>query len=102
MAGSHEFLDAAAWSCIAGSLQLSQRELEVVQGVFDELTTGAISHRLGISRHTVDTYIERIYRKVDVHSRVGIAVRVLAAYARCTAGHAGSGRPGPPTSVPSC
>ena len=50
-----------AWNAIAESLNLSQRETQIVQGVFDDLKDTAIAEELGISRHTVHTHIRRMY-----------------------------------------
>ena len=38
----------------------------------------AIASDLGISQHTVHTYLERVYRKLAVGSRVALVVRVMA------------------------
>lgn len=71
-------MDAPTWKNLAGSLHLSPRELEVVQGVFDEGTEREIANHLGISHHTVHMYIERIYRKLGLHSHVGLVLRIVA------------------------
>ncbi|MFC0861424.1 response regulator transcription factor [Sphaerimonospora cavernae] len=43
---------------------LSQRELQVLISIADGLTHAQIARRLGISPHTVDTYVKRIRSKV--------------------------------------
>lgn len=65
-----------AWDGIAMSLALSPRELEVVRQVFDDRKESRIARELGISPHTVHTYLERIYQKLNVTSRVQLVVRV--------------------------
>ena len=49
---------------------MSQRELEIAQAVFDDLSEGEIAEALGISTHTVHTYLKRLYQKLGAKSRV--------------------------------
>ncbi len=65
------------WLTLAGKLGLSPREQEIVRAIFDDLTEARIGGRLGISSHTVHTYVERLYRKLDVRSRGELMVRVF-------------------------
>ena len=74
--GSHLFA-SQEWRQIADSLRLSPRELQIIQGVFDDSKELAIARQLEISPHTVHTYLERIYRKLDVNSRVQVVLRVV-------------------------
>ena len=68
------------WHSIARSLKLSAREFQIVQAIFDNEIEAAIGVQLGISSHTVHTYLERLYRKLGVGSRCGLLVRVFAEY----------------------
>jgi DNA-binding NarL/FixJ family response regulator len=54
---------------------LSEREIELLQGVVDGETYTTLSKKLFISPHTVKTHIKNIYKKLHVHSRA-TAVRV--------------------------
>lgn len=65
-----------AWGKIAQSLKLSGRELQIVQGVFDDHTEYAIARNLNLSPHTVHTYCERLYRKLVVTNRVKLVLRI--------------------------
>lgn len=56
-------------------LKLSDRELELLEGLVHGETYLKLSQRLSISPHTVKTHIKNIYRKLHVHSRA-LAVRV--------------------------
>jgi len=49
--------------------QLSKREEEVLELLAQGYLYKEISSELDISRHTVDTYLRRIYEKLHVHSR---------------------------------
>lgn len=64
------------WACLAERLSLSERELQIVQGIFDDSHQEAIAAKLGISAHTVHTHIERLYHKLHVASRVELVVRI--------------------------
>jgi DNA-binding CsgD family transcriptional regulator len=78
-------LSDLAWREVGQSLKLSARELEVVRHVFADLKEASIAEALGISRHTVRTYTERLYRKLGVRGRVALVVRVLDEFLRLTA-----------------
>lgn len=73
-----EVLSATEWTTVARALRISPRELEIVQGVFDDLKEAAIAGRLGISSHTVHTHLERLYRKLGVSGRNTLIVVVFA------------------------
>ena len=72
----------AQWCVLAESLQLSGRELGILQSIFDDRTEAEAARELGISRHTVHTHLERLYRKLGVASRCGAVVEVFTEYLR--------------------
>ncbi|MFY0683293.1 MAG: response regulator transcription factor [Balneola sp.] len=53
---------------------LSDRELDILKGIVEDLTEHQIGEELFISHHTVRTHIKNIYKKIHVHSRAS-AVR---------------------------
>ena len=61
-------------------MKLSEREFQIVQGVFDDKKEVEIAQQLQISAHTVHTYLGRLYRKLGVSSRAQLIVRVFAEY----------------------
>jgi DNA-binding CsgD family transcriptional regulator len=61
-----------------GGPRLSQRELEVAQMICEGLPDKIIAYRLGVEPSTVRTYLKRIFDKLGVHRRSGVA----AAFAR--------------------
>ena len=69
-----------AWRVIANSLSISDRELQIIQGVFDDQKEFAIAQELTISVHTVHTHLERLYRKLGVSSRVALVLYILSEY----------------------
>lgn len=58
---------------------LSGRELEIARWISEGKSNSTIAEILGISRHTVDTYVKRIYAKLDVTDRVSAALRSMSA-----------------------
>jgi DNA-binding NarL/FixJ family response regulator len=73
-------LSEQAWKEIARSLKLSARELQIIQGVFDDCTELAIAQNLCISHRTVCTHRERLYRKLKVRDRVKLVLRIMEEY----------------------
>lgn len=65
------------WERIRLSLRLSLREIQIAQHIFDDQKTECIAIELGISYHTVNTYLQRLYFKLDVHSRPQLILRVM-------------------------
>jgi DNA-binding NarL/FixJ family response regulator len=57
--------------------QLSEREQEVLRLMVDGMAKKEIAARLGLSVHTVDNYVRRIYRKLHVNTLGGAVARAL-------------------------
>jgi len=57
---------------------LSPREIEVLQWITTGKSNSVIADILGISRHTVDTIVRRIFAKLSVNDRTSAAIRALA------------------------
>jgi len=74
--GRH-ILMAEDWERIQFSLKLSIRELQIAQHIFDDSKAEYIADNLGISVHTVNTYLQRLYLKLDVRSRLQLVLCVL-------------------------
>ncbi|KAB1910398.1 response regulator transcription factor [Micromonospora tulbaghiae] len=77
--------------------ELSAREQEVLSKISRGLTHGQIATRLGISPHTVDTYVKRIRAKLGVGNkaeltRVALLRRTAAASGSPRGGRVGPGR----------
>jgi DNA-binding CsgD family transcriptional regulator len=53
---------------------LSSRELEVLHHLARGCTYAAIAHRMGLSTHTVDTYLRRIRAKTGADNRIRLAL----------------------------
>jgi DNA-binding CsgD family transcriptional regulator len=75
-----EFLPPQAWLALSRSLQLSEREAQVVRLILRDESEAGIATALGISSHTVHTHLERLYRKLNVTSRCQVVIRLFRAY----------------------
>jgi DNA-binding CsgD family transcriptional regulator len=73
------------WAVIARSLNLSDREAQLVRGVFDDATDASIASDLGISTHTVHTHFERLHQKLGVPNRAKLILRVVGEFLILTA-----------------
>ena len=58
---------------------LSPREVEVLEWIATGKSNGVIAEILGISPHTVDTIVRRIFSKLEVNDRTTAAIRGLGA-----------------------
>lgn len=77
---------ASEWQAIAVCLAFSTRESQVARMLMDDVTEPDIAVRLSISTHTVHAHVERLYRKLLVHSRHQLILRIFNAYLSCCAG----------------
>lgn len=50
----------------------------IIHGIVNEQKDQAIAHELGISYNTLRTQLSRLYRKLGVQTRVGVAVAVFS------------------------
>ncbi len=56
---------------------LSEREREILQHMVRGLIKKEIAGHLDLSVHTVDTYLRRIYEKLEVNTRTGAVAKAL-------------------------
>lgn len=61
----------------AGWLSLTTAERQVATIVAEGLTNAQVADRLFVSRHTVDFHLRKVFRKLDIRSRVELARLVL-------------------------
>src|ERR1041384_6072604 len=76
----HAVFVPGEWRSLAAGLGLSPRACGIVRPVFDGNSEKAAAAPLGLSPHTVHTYLWRIYRKLRVQSREELLVRVFAEF----------------------
>ena len=77
-ASGSALLSDASWSAVAESFRLTAREAEITRCVFNGLDEAAIARACGLSAHTVNTYFQRLYRKLGVSGREQLVLLVIA------------------------
>jgi DNA-binding NarL/FixJ family response regulator len=70
-------LNPEEWEQTRLALRMSTRELQIAQHVFDDVKSEGIAEELGISVHTINTYVQRLYSKLEVRSRPQLVLRIL-------------------------
>ena len=83
------YLTNSEWRSIAALLHLSDRQLQVVRCIFNNLDESSIGRELGVAAGTVHTHLDRLYRKLGVRCRSEVMVRIFLAYLA----HRGRSRP---------
>ena len=76
-------LSDSEWARLQRKLRLTDREVEVLQGLFDEQTDQAIASTLGITSRTVRAHLDNVYRKCDCRTRTGAVISVFKTLRRC-------------------
>lgn len=59
------------------SINLSDREYQVIQAIINGNTNSEISKRFFLSENTIKTHIKRIYQKLSVNNRAGMTRKIL-------------------------
>ena len=77
---ANSFINQADWARISASLKLSSRESEIAFLLLDDVSEHTVADRLAISKHTVHSHIERLYRKLAIRSRSQLVVKLFEAY----------------------
>src|ERR1017187_2883504 len=73
-------LPCDAWLHLRDSLWLSEREVRVVQGIFNDEENLSMASALAISADLVYRTIQRIYIKLHIGGRAELIVRVMSEY----------------------
>ena len=72
------FLQNEQESLNATSMNLSEREKDVLQLIAEGLKTREIAKRLGVTDRTIETYRRRLMSKLSVHSVAGLIKHAIA------------------------
>jgi DNA-binding CsgD family transcriptional regulator len=83
--GGSGIFSETGWTTLAQRLRITNRELEIVRGVFDDQTELAIADNLGISPHTVHTHTERLRRKLAVIDRAALILKIVQEFLKLSA-----------------
>jgi len=68
------------WASISKSLNLTDRQLDVVKGIFDGMDEVLIGIDLGISVHTVHSHRMSIYGKLEVRNSSDLISKIFITY----------------------
>ena len=58
-------------------MEMSPRQVEIVELIADGLQDRDIAERLGVSPRTVDSHLQRLYQRYDMHSRAAVVAKWL-------------------------
>lgn len=58
-------------------MEMSPRQVEIVELIADGLQDRDIAERLDISVRTVDSHLQRLYQRYDLHSRAAVVAKWL-------------------------
>jgi len=73
-------LPCDAWLYLRDALRLSERELLIVEGLFEDREQEILARSLGISPETFYRTLQRIYVKLRIGSTAELVVRVMSEY----------------------
>jgi len=71
-----DFLTGAEWVALANAVHLTTREIVVATLVLHGRTRKSIGRRLKLSPETVRVHIDRLFEKLQVQDRLGLALRI--------------------------
>jgi DNA-binding CsgD family transcriptional regulator len=74
-----ELFSEADWLVLGRILRLTKRQLQIARLLSQELSYQQTAQRLGISINTVRMHMRALFRKLNVHGRVGIVLRLAMA-----------------------
>lgn len=72
------FATFSAFKPATHEAEISEREVEVLRKLADGSTRIEIADQLNVSRHTIDSHIRNIYRKLHVHNVSGAITKAAA------------------------
>lgn len=61
-------------------LRLSERQREIARFICGSLSNDEIADQLGITSNTVRMHVRGLFKKIGVHDRVGVAVRLFQSW----------------------
>lgn len=77
------FLSDRQWLSIEEELNLSDRQFEVTQYIFDGYSLELIGDELEISSNTVHAHVKKIYQKLSIHSRAELITILFLTHLHC-------------------
>jgi len=81
--GSHdayplpELFTAGEWKVLAAQVGLSSRQVQVARLICRGLQKEGIAKAIGVSEFTIRMHANALYKRLRVHDRVGVVVRLV-------------------------
>lgn len=75
-------MDIVDWSSMGGHFVLTERELAVAKHIFRGKTRHETARDLVFAPGTLRVYIDRLFDKLGVTDRLGLALRIMQAHLR--------------------
>ena len=72
-----ELFTATEWAALAKAADLTTRQIQVARLICRGYRKDAIAQALGIKSNTVRMHANDLYRRLNVHDRVGVVVRLV-------------------------
>jgi len=66
------------WSQLCDMFRLSPRERQLLRLIMADAPDAFMAENLGLSVHTIHTYMDRLYRKLGVNSRCQVVLCLFA------------------------
>lgn len=77
-----ELFSVAEWKALGESLGLTPRQLQVARLVCRGCGRSEIAHRLGVAPSTVRMHSVELFRRLDIHDRIGVPIRLILVHRR--------------------
>jgi DNA-binding CsgD family transcriptional regulator len=74
------FFCEAGWAGLSDLLDLSKREVDILACLLLDDSMDDVAALLQISVRTVGTHLQRIHKKLNVHSRTALVVKLLGVH----------------------
>ena len=75
-------LTARDWRLIGDAFGLSMREVQVSQHIMEGKHLSETAAELGLGLGTIKTYVQRIYRKLEISNQRELAMKIMSAHMR--------------------
>jgi len=79
-----ELFTAGEWKALAKELGLTPRQQEVARLICRARSKEAIAQELSVSVPTVRMHADALYKRLGVHSRLGLAIRFVLVQRKLT------------------
>ena len=72
--------DEFEWQIIASHLQIPERQVQVLRGVFDGMSDSEIAERLGVTLATERLHLSLLFERMGVGDRTSLVIQVFRSF----------------------